>query len=316
MSSVDTKASIRALVRGAYDIQKLRIQAGNRIVTNFKAKLGQVAGSSEEELEAVERTLLADLRNRYKKLAHAISKRKKQTEFKGDAVISSATEFFLIGEYLALESAEEGHFKQLERTLKGVPIWSRYLSGVKGIGPALAGVLISEIDIARARYPSSLWKYAGLDVAGDGRGRSRRAEHLVTVSYTNGKGTPDTRQSITFNPFLKTKLMGVLASSFLRSANEPYAAIYADYKHRLESNPVHQEKSKGHRHNMALRYMLKMFLVDLYREWRALEGLTVSAPYAEGKLGMHHAVLVQKPNVVERANPRKPPTISERAKTL
>lgn len=31
---------LRTLVRGAYDIQKLRIQSGNRIVGNFKAKLG------------------------------------------------------------------------------------------------------------------------------------------------------------------------------------------------------------------------------------------------------------------------------------
>ena len=45
----------------------------------------------------------------------------------------------------------------------------------------MAGVLISEFDIHRARYPSSMWKYAGLDVARDGRGRSRKAEHLVEV---------------------------------------------------------------------------------------------------------------------------------------
>ena len=34
-------SSIRMMVRGTYDLQKLRIQMGNRIVGNFKSKLGQ-----------------------------------------------------------------------------------------------------------------------------------------------------------------------------------------------------------------------------------------------------------------------------------
>lgn len=33
-------SNLKTIVRGAYDIQKNRIQTGNRIVGNFKAKLG------------------------------------------------------------------------------------------------------------------------------------------------------------------------------------------------------------------------------------------------------------------------------------
>ena len=40
---------LRVMVRGAYDLQKLRIQMGNRIVGNFKAKLGQAPGESEDD---------------------------------------------------------------------------------------------------------------------------------------------------------------------------------------------------------------------------------------------------------------------------
>ena len=44
---------IRVLVRGAYDIQKLRIQMGNRIVGNYKARLGIPPGTKEKDkLEA------------------------------------------------------------------------------------------------------------------------------------------------------------------------------------------------------------------------------------------------------------------------
>ncbi len=61
-------SNIRTLVRGAYDVQKLRIQMGNRIVGNFKAKLGQEPGMSEEELEKQEKRILDELRVRYRKI--------------------------------------------------------------------------------------------------------------------------------------------------------------------------------------------------------------------------------------------------------
>jgi hypothetical protein len=34
--------------------------------------------------------------------------------------------------------------------------------------------------------------------------------------------------------------------------------------------------------------MIKLFLQDLWREWRALEGLPIVAPYHEDKLGIFH----------------------------
>jgi hypothetical protein len=52
----------------------------------------------------------------------------------------------------------------------------------------MAGVILSEIDITKAEYPSSLHKYAGLDVAGDGQGRSRKKEHLEESDYIDKDG--------------------------------------------------------------------------------------------------------------------------------
>ena len=40
---------------------------------------------------------------------------------------------------------------------------------------------------------------------------------------------------------------------------------------------------------MAIRYMIKRFLADLHVVWRTQEGLSVSVPYSEAKLGMKHA---------------------------
>lgn len=153
----------------------------------------------------------------------------------------------------------------------------------------MSGVIISEIDISKCKYASSLWMYSGLDVASDGAGRSKKKEHLVEFSYIDREGKEQTKLGITFNPFLKTKLVGVLGPSFLRSGNEKYTECYYNYKNRLENHPLHKEKTKLHRHNMAIRYMVKRFLVDLYYDWRTLEGLPVEKEYSEGKLGMKHA---------------------------
>lgn len=338
----DDRRQLRSLVRGAYDVQKLRIEMGNRIVANFKAKLGQKPGKKESELDTKGKALLADLRSRYKKLTDGVKTFPRPTAFDGDEVISTYTELCLLAQYVSLEEAEDQHFRRLGKVVEGFEVWDKFLADLKGVGPAMAGVIISEIDIHKARHPSSLWAYAGLDVADDGRGRSRKKEHLVEREYTDKNGNPATRVGITFNPFLKTKLVGVLGSSFLRAGREytadqiedretmnakdrkdmkpegpcksVYATIYYDYKNRLEQHAKwgvqndeikddagHKLTSKGRRHNMATRYMIKMFLIDLYAAWRGFEGLPVSKPYHEAKLGLKHA---GEPEL--RSNPKIP----------
>ncbi len=286
---MNNRDNLKTMVRGAYDIQKLRIQMGNRIVGTFKVKLGQAPGADEYSIDAEGREILDRLRKHYKLLTDGVAKFPVRAKFKADGVIDSYTELCLIAEYVELDDQEKKHFRRLTAVLEDFPIFNEFLEPIKGIGPAMAGVIISEIDIAKARHPSSLWKYAGLDVAGDGKGRSRRTEHLVERYYINKDGEAAKRNGITFNPFLKTKLVGVLASSFLKATPNKYRDIYDGYKHRLEQHPGHAEKSKGRRHNMAMRYMVKMFLIDLYTKWRTLEGLPVSLPYHEAKLGMKHA---------------------------
>ena len=283
------RQNLKVLVRGAYDIQRLRIQMGNRIVANFKAKLGQSPGTSEEELDEDAKKLLAKLRRHHALMAEAVLKRRtKKTIFPGDEVISSFTEFCLMDQYIVLEKSEDDHFAKLKKVVSEYPIFSRFLDGVKGCGPAMSGVIISEIDITKSRHPSSIWKYCGLDVAGDGKGRSKKKEHLVKAKYTTKEGTEAEKDSITFNPFIKTKLLGVLGPCFLKAKNEKYSQMYADYKHRLENHATYKDVSKGHRHNMAMRYIVKQFLVELYTKWREIEGLPVSVPYAEAKLGLVH----------------------------
>lgn len=291
------KDAVRIMTRSAYDAQKLRMMVGNRLVANFKARLGIAepprpeGEQTEDEREALK--MLNQLRGEYARLADCFRSRKmREVAFGENRLLTDETAYYLADEYFGLLANEEKNFRNLGKVLEEVPIYAEFLKGVRGCGPAMAGVIISELDPHKARTPSSFWAYVGLDVAADGRGRTRKQEHLVDRTYTSRAGQLATRKSITYNPFAKTKIMGVLAGSFLRSGS-PYAQTYADYKLRLEHHPAHRDKTPAHRHQMALRYMAKRFLVDLHAKWRALEGLEVTEEYAVRKLGMntsHHAL--------------------------
>jgi hypothetical protein len=299
---------LRAMVRGAYDLQQLRMQSGLRLCANFRARLGPVDDEDDDAAEEKKTRAIVLIKAEYRRLSDGITSEKgrinmAKLDFTGSAIIGSAAEFALVGSYLALETQEAKQFRDLTGTLEAIPIYSEYLSGVTGIGPAMAGVIIAYLDPRRARHVSSFWKYAGLDVSG-GSGRSRREEHLVEREYLDRNGDTKTRLGVTYNPFLKTKLMGVLGPSFLRSGSE-WRVAYDDYKHRIVSDPARtkvtvsewkklhkagevdlkQYWTPGRIHTASTRYMVKQFLQELWAKWRELEGLPVTVPYAVEKLG-------------------------------
>lgn len=287
------KRQLRAAVRAAYDLQKLRMACGLRIVANLKAKLGVKPGVKEDEMtDKAKLNYINQIRKSYKRITDGVvgnmpTPAKFEKESMGDELITAFAELTLVNLYETLLQAEETQFKLLKPIISKFPIWNKFLKGIRGVGPAMAGVIIAEIDITKAKYPSSLWMYAGLDVAEDGRGRSRRKAHLINIEYTDAEGEICTKKGITFNPFLKTKLTGVLADLFIRMQSEPYVDIYAGYKHRIMTRGD-EDMTKGHAHNMAKRYIIKRFLADLYNVWRTEEGLPVAPDYHEAKLGHVH----------------------------
>lgn len=392
---LDSKIStIRMIVRGTYDLQDLRIQSGNRITGNYKTKLGyKTDGMTEAQLDKQSQKILSLLRLDYIRITDGIvaegneliiNKLPSEKSFKSGQIIDSFVELVLVDGYMRNLDNEIQGFKNLEKVLKGIPIYDQFLSKVDGVGKQMAGVIISEIDIHKTEYASSLWKFAGLDTVRVGVytdengkehfipgyeidemlaleddegalplykgrykiqlkwvGRSKHAHCLVKRKYKNKKGEENERLSITFNPFLKTKLVGVLGSSFLRQMKvfvdgvktskadvekmalkmgfqpdvdspmdvryqmidflrghdydvsierSPYAQIYENYKRRIRVMPAHKDKSDKHTHNMAIRYCVKRFLVDLYSAWRQLAGLPVMPEYAVAKLGLEHGV--------------------------
>lgn len=285
---------IRSAIRSMYDMQKLRIQNGNRITAAFRYKLGLESSQAEEENEEAS-NLLNELRAEFKRITDGVKRITKNIKC-DSPLITTRGELALIESYERQLEAELIHEKAILDELTREPIYTGYLAGIRGCGTLMSGVILSEIDIHKCNSISALWAYAGLDVVvsqnDEGEtleeGRSRKKHHLKPKTYTNRDGEVVETVGITFNPFLKTKLVGVLGSSFIKLGGH-YREIYDGYKHRLENHPKHKDKSKGHRHNMAVRYMIKEFLADLWTEWRLLEGLPVRSRYNEEKLGLVHS---------------------------
>lgn len=158
----------------------------------------------------------------------------------------------------------------------------------KGVGPITVAELLVDIDITKARYPSSLWAYVGYDKPSIDR-------------YTKGQlgGGNKPLRCVLFN----------LGMCFLKSGS-PYVEIYYPLKKKLESSKkLVRERSKGdgqikeimwkdampiHRHLGALRVMNKYYLADLWFVWRTIEGLDTSDLYVKEHLGHESAIIDPK----------------------
>jgi hypothetical protein len=110
-----------------------------------------------------------------------------------------------------------------------------------------------------------------------------------------------------FSGWMRSQMCGKLGPSFLIHRSEYainyYYPLHVPLERRSELGPgrldveeniyepsgkMWKDESEGHRAQTANRYMIKMFLRDLYCVWRKIEGLPVRPPYEEEYLGKTH----------------------------
>ena len=249
---------------------------------------------------------------------------------------------YSVGTLTRLEKQNERMVDKILRRSPDAPFYEWLIDNHKGVGVMMAGCLISELSAPeRFHTVGSCWAYCGL--------------HVVDNNPETGMGgrAPfrERGQKANWNGFLKTKLLGVLSGTMLRSQTRhigtPNENTFGanvrclnDYKSRIaqrnelipEQDRVYNSKgteqfrtrsiakfraytkdkvlidemrpcdiprrSKGHIHNMATRYMIKMFLQNALIKWFELKGLTAPIPYDEAKLrngiphlGIPHATI-------------------------
>ena len=163
-------------------------------------------------------------------------------------------------------------FKRLEKEattvvigmLKQEPVYTRYLEQIKGIGPLVSAVLISEIgSVERFETISALWAYSGFAVF-DGQVQKR----------TKG-------QTANWNAKIRSCCLGVMVPNFVRlkAHADCFGRVLYDRYKAFYTGRDGGKLSKGHIDNRAKRKVAKIFLSSLWTAWRMLDNLPVSEPW-------------------------------------
>jgi len=209
----------------------------------------------------------------------------------------------------SLRDQEDQALCDIKENLEAISFYKDVLSDkvrYRGVGPTMAGVILSEFDIRKCDNPSQMWSFAGLapvpafrcneckQVLKDTDGELKHPKTKIKCEFNSkvmaegsyhesGKAMkPVKGEKLPYNKFLRTKLVGVLAPVLLK-CKSPWTKIYYNRKqYRINSG---WGVSDGHRHHDAMRYMIKMLLLDIWMKWREHEGLEVRPSYQEEKLG-------------------------------
>lgn len=260
-STEDMKAILSSFVKQFYDLQDLRIKAGGRVLAYMHQKMGIDPGQKKDDnLSTEDQKLLKKVEKEYKLLTTGVAAEIKKLDAKVKKVkptlITDEIAFKIAAIYMALIRQEIVVYGEINEFLNHFPIWHQYMSHVTAFGPAMAGILITYVDINKCPYVSNLYKFLGLDVVlydhekkefvpniteADSRGilgeaRSRKKHHLIDREYENKEGKTMHKKSITYSKFAHDKILGVLSGNLLRQ-NSHYREIYHNYKNRISNEP-------------------------------------------------------------------------------
>jgi len=158
------------------------------------------------------------------------------------------------------------------------PIWD-WLTNIKGIGDHTAAKLIAQFDDpGKFATVSKFWRFSGWAVIDGQRERNKQGEQSH------------------YNRRLKSECF-LVGEQFIKHQTPVYADIYYGEKARIrelhpEPEPApksawKQKYTDQHVHRMAMRKSIKIFLCHFWLEWRTLEDLPVTLPYALSHLAHH-----------------------------
>lgn len=156
----------------------------------------------------------------------------------------------------SIKKMEEQLGKQLGQVVKQFPIYTEWLSKVKGIGPRLAACLIGELGSPRFDTVSAMWAYCGQAVNGDGEAVRRK------------KGVKSN-----WNPRLKMTCWKI-GEQFVKVKDCLGRDLYDQYKVYYIDRDGETPKWKPH--SRAKRRAVKHLLRCFYIAWREMEGLPIT----------------------------------------
>jgi hypothetical protein len=196
LTVADKRFFLRQAFRNREDLLKLRISAGNRLVTIFKDRFPDLEEDKADDNDKLLQKILASYHNITDFMAckladdvsNAVKKGKKEKSEKVEKVVKKKArakaikkitsknfeipeteqlirqypEYLLLDNYINLEKAELVQQENMSAMLAGIPVYDQYLSQIRGVGPIISAFLIAEIDIHKCTYPSQLHSFFGL----------------------------------------------------------------------------------------------------------------------------------------------------------
>lgn len=136
---------------------------------------------------------------------------------------------FLKRQSKKLNDIEKDALKEVGRLLKGIPIYEHYLKDTRGIGPTLAGVLISEINIEKCNTVSQLWAWCGLSnerycadchtIVPEKPHEENKCPNCSGTKHYHKAIKPRRGEKLKYNPWLKSKMLKVMGDCLMRTCS-------------------------------------------------------------------------------------------------
>lgn len=279
---------------------------------NLQLELGQIMAAKYDDFQQVRLSAFNRARNvifrkdkgiDYRELQEKKKKTEQETEwlkeYTDDKLPKKIGELLLSGK---LNQEEAGYIDEMLKQLEEAKlmekrskdqlnniigkdlIYKEFISKVKGLNVmSMARLLYYFGHCEKAKYPSSLWAYAG-----------------YTPNSKHVKG-----ESSNFNTHCRVEMFKIgknlIRSNFIRDDINPekkwpgrYRVVYDTEKARqvklMETDPegYYSPKRLGHADMRAIRKMVKKLLLDYYVVCKTMTGQEVSKPYVIEKMGHTH----------------------------
>jgi len=307
---------LKLLVKTRFDIQDMRKITFNRILMMFRHLMDIPSTATKEQQDRIADKLKAKILGEFAEIANLVGKnglslydQKPGMQLKmlnkwfvdnADRevpLINDESEFYSI-EVLARMIGEEARIeKRIAALLKHFPFYTECLEKVYGLGPMGGAMILSNLDIDRARTPGSFIRRLGITVEKDGKGTSRRKEHNVPTEYIDKDGNLAYKWGLGYDPQLRSWFLENMMGGFIRCDKRkgvnPWVVQYRNKKtqYSLRKDLMIKDKKtselvidKSHVDKMSRRWMLKIFLIDIWLFWAAFEGKEIKKPYYQAKI--------------------------------
>jgi len=303
-------ATLGRIIAGSYyDHQQVRIAEMNRVRDIIRRKIEglPLVGKVEEKKKVEEKYKEKFKDKEIPKYLRDLVKENKITE-KEKAYIERIIEV-----QKNAEKYEKEYQKLMMDFVESEPIYTEFLSKIKGISAVLSANLIKELGYCEnAPYISSVWKYFGLHVV---NGEAPKRKKGVKLNFNLKLRTLAWKIADSFvkqrTPFYrdiydkeKAKQLRLMESHYARETHEEIASQVEEETRKYVAKPP---KNKKHADLRARRKMVKIFLAHYWQACKELnqepeenQNFTakepskrrnpdaISKPYVEAKLKHKH----------------------------